>query len=80
MKIDSPKRCCKCGKEFNYLDRQEDFCLDRFIGYGSKYDLCHLSLNLCIDCFDELITKIRPMCKIDPIIGEYHLASEAVDG
>ena len=52
-------------------DMQEDFCLNRHIGYGSKYDYNFLQLNLCCDCFDRLLDHIIPQCKINPIIGEY---------
>ena len=77
IKANEIKRCNMCGKEFDVFDKQEDFCIDKYVGYGSKFDLCHVQLNLCIDCFDRLITKIRPECKIDPVIGEYHLAGES---
>lgn len=65
------KICSICGKEFDMWDMQEDFCLERNIGYGSKYDSCILRLNFCCSCFDNLLDKILPQCKINPVVGEY---------
>ena len=72
------KKCSICGKPFDMWDMQEDFCLNRHIGYGSKYDNNILQLNLCCGCFDKLLDHIIPQCKINPIMREYD-ASPAPD-
>ena len=53
MEQNSGKICSMCGKKFDMWDEQEDFCFVRHIGYGSKYDMMGLYLNLCCDCFDK---------------------------
>lgn len=50
--------CDMCGKEFNEFDRQEDFGFYYpNIGYGSKFDGTHISIDLCCDCFDKMIEE-----------------------
>lgn len=56
-------KCSMCGKEFSLVDYQEDFCFDRVIGYGSKYDEMHIKFNLCCDCFDKSMDMIMPYFK-----------------
>lgn len=71
--IHSDKRHCnKCGKELDFWDLQEDFSINKHIGYGSIYDLHVIDLHLCCNCMDELIGS----CKISPIEGEYELYSD----
>ena len=57
------EKCNKCGKEFDIWDMQEDFSMQRNLGYGTKYDGDDLFLSLCCDCMEELIDS----CKISPI-------------
>lgn len=59
----SEKKCNMCGKTFDEWDEQEDFSMERSIGYGSRYDLCHLRLNLCCNCMDRIID----LCVIPPV-------------
>lgn len=59
--------CNRCAKELDALDRQLGFTIHKNIGYGSKYDLGEINLNLCCKCFDEIMDIIRPMCAEDPI-------------
>lgn len=54
--------CNKCGKELAQFDL-EAYYIRRRMGYGSKYDLDLLDLNLCSRCLDELIDS----CEISPI-------------
>ena len=70
-----PTTCNMCGKVFDEWDYQENFCFDYHIGYGSKYDLNRLKLNLCIDCFDKVLDFILPQCKTNPL-EEYHFEGE----
>lgn len=58
--------CNKCGKEFGdtNLDFNSDFSIHTRIGYGSKYDMCGLALDLCSSCMDELIDS----CVLSPVI------------
>lgn len=55
--------CNKCGKKLDMWDIQEDFSMQRRLGYGSKYDGDDLDIDLCCDCMDELIEK----CVIPPV-------------
>ena len=55
--------CNKCGKKLDMWDIQEDFSMQRNLGYGSKYDGDNLDLDLCCDCMDELIDS----CVISPV-------------
>lgn len=59
----SKKTCNMCGKEFDMWDEQEDFSIYREIGYGSKYDMESLELDLCCECMDKIIDS----CKISPV-------------
>lgn len=52
------KRCTMCNKIFDMWDLQEDFSWHKWIGYGSKYDLNKLDLDLCCDCFDKVLAFI----------------------
>lgn len=57
-----------CGKDFDEFDIQEDFSLYRHIGYGSKYDMNKLELDLCCGCFDKLVDEyIMPNFIISPL-------------
>lgn len=58
--------CNMCGKKFDFWDEQENFSLTRRIGYGSKFDTCHLQLDLCCECMDKIIEQ----CVISPIEEE----------
>ncbi len=55
--------CNMCGKPFDFFDAQNDFSIDRFIGFGSVNDEEHLQLELCCDCMDRIIAE----CKIPPL-------------
>ena len=60
--------CNFCGKEFDVWDHQEKFGLNHYVGYGSKFDGEHIVVDMCCDCFDELMdTYILPRCKISPL-------------
>ncbi len=50
-------RCTMCNKVFDMWDIQEDFSLQRWIGYGSIHDMEYLDMQFCCDCFDK---KIMP--------------------
>lgn len=58
--------CNKCGKEFGDItqDYNDSFSIHTRIGYGSRYDMCGLELDLCSSCMDELIES----CVISPVI------------
>lgn len=55
--------CNLCGKNFDFLDEQENFSIYTRIGYGSKYDDEQLKLDLCCECMDNLID----LCVISPV-------------
>lgn len=55
--------CNKCGKKMDMWDIQENFSIQRNLGYGSKYDGDDLDLDLCCDCMDKLIES----CMISPV-------------
>ena len=70
MQQGGEKICSMCGKTFDLWDEQEDFCFVRHIGYGSKYDMKGLYLNLCCDCFDKIADWFLPLCVNDPLVDE----------
>lgn len=57
--------CNKCGKAMDDLDIQERFSFDQYLGYGSKYDMNKLELDLCCACMDQLIDE----CIVPPVIS-----------
>lgn len=82
MEQNSGKICSMCGKKFDMWDEQEDFCFVRHIGYGSKYDMMGLYLNLCCDCFDKVADWFLPLCVNDPLVDEqdcWRACSSGVD-
>ena len=82
MEQSSGKICSMCGKKFDMWDEQEDFCFVRHIGYGSKYDMMGLYLNLCCDCFDKIADWFLPLCVNDPLVDEqdcWRASSSGVD-
>lgn len=70
MEQNNGKMCSMCGKKFDMWDEQENFCFVRHIGYGSKYDMMGLYLNLCCDCFDKIADWFLPLCVNDPLVDE----------
>lgn len=53
------RKCCTmCNKIFDMCDLQEDFSCQKWIGYGSVYDLEFLDIQLCCDCFDKVLAYI----------------------
>ena len=59
------KRACNiCGRELDPFDLQQEFIIHRKIEYGSIHDGDIVDLQLCCDCFDDLVDE----CKISPII------------
>lgn len=60
--------CNLCGKEFDIWDEQEEFGIHTRPGYGSQYDGDDVDLDLCCRCFDRLMNKLIPMCKLDPLV------------
>lgn len=59
--------CNLCGNEFNEWDELENFGIHTRVGYGSKFDGNDIELDLCCNCFDKLIDRLLPECKINPI-------------
>ena len=57
------KICNRCGRELDFWDVQEDFTIDRHIGYGSVHDGDIVNLHLCCDCFDKIVDE----CKVSPV-------------
>lgn len=62
------KRCTICGKELDCYDLQEKLEYDNIMGYGSRYDCCHVRIRLCCGCFDKLIGAMRRKGAEDPVI------------
>ena len=63
--------CTMCGKTLDEDDRAENYSADMHIGYGSKYDMSHIRFQLCCDCFDRIMDMVIPLCKTNPVVGEY---------
>lgn len=68
-------RCNMCGELFDEWDYQENFGFDYHIGYGLRYDLNRIKLNLCCSCFDKVLDFILPQCEINPL-SEYRFEGE----
>lgn len=66
LHLDKTTKCTMCGKEFDFWDKQENFCFEHQVGYGSAHDGEKISLKLCCECFDKVIDIIAPMCLTDP--------------
>jgi hypothetical protein len=64
-----------CNNPLDEWDLQEDFFFSRWIGYGSKYDLNKLDIQLCCTCFDKVLDFVLPKCK-NKILQEYEIRSE----
>ena len=58
-------KCDLCGKFFNAYDEEEKFGLHYSnVGYGSRYDECHIDIDMCCDCFDKMMVEyIEPKLK-----------------
>ena len=56
--------CNKCGKPLDLWDIQENFSIQRKLGYGTKYDGDGLDIHLCCDCMEKLIDE----CNVSPIL------------
>ncbi len=54
--------CNKCGKQLTGKDSGWMSINDQ-LGYGSKYDMEDLQLDLCYNCLDMFIDS----CKIKPV-------------
>ena len=64
-----------CGKELDEWDLNADFDFERYIGFGSKYDLHIFEAHLCCKCFDRILDTILPMFKNNPL-SEYEIVDE----
>jgi len=56
-------KCSMCGKTFDIWDEQEDFSIEKQLGYGTKYDGHRVSVRLCCECMEKIIDQ----CKISPL-------------
>lgn len=71
-------KCNLCGKSFDLWDTQEDFGFDYHVGYGSKYDLQHITAHFCCNCFDKLLDELTPRFKIPMESHALRLSGEGV--
>lgn len=56
--------CNLCGATLDFWDIQEDFSIHKKrLGYGTVHDGEQLSLQLCCNCMDRLISRcvVRPL-------------------
>ena len=53
--------------QFNAYDEEEKFGLHYSnVGYGSRYDGCHIDIDMCCDCFDKMMEEyIEPKLKFE---------------
>lgn len=58
--------CSYCGKKLDLFDRQENFCIQKKLGYGSVHDGESVELRFCCSCFDKIIDA----CIASPIVME----------
>lgn len=61
--MSEPIVCNKCGKMFDLWDTQEDFSIERVLGYGTKYDGDKMNIHLCCECMEKLVDE----CIVSPI-------------
>lgn len=63
-----PRRivCNLCGRPLDEFDRQEDFSIHRYLGYGTKHDGERLNLSICCRCMDTIIDQ----CEVTPVDGK----------
>jgi len=65
------RKCNMCGKDLDVFDQQENISYHSRMGYGSKFDLCQVDIDLCCSCFDKVMDEyIIPNCLLDPISEE----------
>lgn len=55
--------CNMCGKEFDRYDLEQGIGLGGRLKYGSVHDGRRYSLDLCCDCFDNILDQ----CVISPL-------------
>jgi hypothetical protein len=67
--------CTMCGNELDDWDLDADFHFNRYIGFGSKYDLSIFEAHLCCKCYDKILDTILPMFKNNPL-SEYEIVDE----
>ena len=60
--INEVKTCTKCGKVFDECDEENQFGLQYVPGYGSGFDGENIKIDLCCDCFDEVVQYISRGC------------------
>lgn len=72
------KICNLCGHPFDAWDEQENFGFDYLVGYGSKYDLQHITAHFCCGCFDKLLDELTPRFKIPMESHALHLSGGIV--
>ena len=64
-----------CEKEFNDYDYDFNCHIEKYIDFGSKYDLNLFKAHLCCDCFDKILDTVVNMFKKNPL-KEYDLISK----
>ena len=64
-----------CGNELDDWDLDADFYFNRYIGFGSKYDLSIFEAHLCCKCYDKILDTILPMFKNNPL-SEYEIVDK----
>ncbi len=68
--------CNMCGKQFDILDKQENFGFNYYVGYGSKHDLEYIEAHFCCQCFDKILDQLIPQLKVPLLVEEYELESD----
>jgi len=57
--------CNMCGKEFDLWDEQENFSIYTNCGYGTKYDMDRIELDLCCNCMEAIVEA----CEVSPVVS-----------
>ena len=61
--------CNMCGNKIDEMDLAcNGFSINYQFGYGSIHDGDYLNIDLCSECQDKLVTHLKEVCKIDPIV------------
>lgn len=56
--------CSMCNKALDVYDKQMNFKYERTVGYGSIFDGDYISIQLCCECADKIITKCNSNTQI----------------
>ena len=57
------KRCNLCGNVIDPMTGRGGIHISEELGYGSKYDMDLLDMEICYECLDRIVDA----CRISPV-------------